>query len=330
MSTHTTVFARSKEIETLLADCLSVEELVDDLQSLVLSVESYCLSPIEEELCEKRFYNALKRARVDGTLFEYSAEGFKTSSERILNGLRELIENLLHELAIFWTESFGHAKRLRRRTEELRRSVQNLSTPRPKKLMVSGEFAITKVLSPTDPVLKVPVELSRVLLSANRDVLSKYASGLNRWLLRFGQTDAPAPTPAIREIPGLPGDPSLYPRDEKNIIWGLRFNGPKIALDATKSQMQVGTRESLLRICDNLYDALDITVSYEREWHDTERGLKQIVRDLTAAGSQGYEAATARKLAYASAALPRQWARYGLYLAAQLTRYVSVCLDQYD
>lgn len=330
MSAHTTVFARSKEIETILTDCLSVEELVDDLQTLVLSTESYCLSPVEEELCIKRFDGALKRARIDRAHFEYSVEGFKTSSTRILTGLRELIEKLLYELSVFWAESFGHAKRLRKRTEELRRRVQDLSSTRPKKLLVTGEFTITKVLSPTNPLLKVPLELTRDLYRGNVEVLNKYASSLNRWMLRFGETDAPAPIPTTVDLPTLPGSPSFYSRDPSSIVWGMRFNSPKIALDATKSQLQVASRESLLRICDYLYDALETTVSYEREWHNTERGLKQIVRDLTATGSQGYEAAKARRLAYAAAALPRQYARYGLYLSAQLTRYVSVCLDQYD
>lgn len=329
MSTNPTVFARSKEIERLTADCLSVEELVEDLTALVVSVENYRLSPLEETLCVQRFETAVKRARVDAGLLEYSTEDFRTTSSRIIKALKTLVEKLLAELSIFWTESFGHAKRLRRRANDLITEVQNLTQLRPKKLVVNGEFGITRVLAPTNGALKVPVELSKELLNANRAVLTKYAGELGRWLLRASTTDSPAPIPKYSDQNPLPGLPSFYARDPNAIVWGLRFNNQKIALDSTKSTLEVGTRSDLLKICNFLYDALDAIVDYEREWRETERALKQLIRDLEATGSEGYETVRARKMAYAAAALPRQWTRYGLYLSAQLTRYVSVCVTQF-
>ena len=329
MTAQPTVFARSKEIERLTADCLSVEELVGDLGSLVLSVENYCLSPLEETLCTQRFEAAVKRARIDPSLLEYSSEGFRTTSDRILKALKVLVEKLIAELSVFWAESFGHAKRLRRRVSEITTQVQDLKQPRPKKLIVTGEFGITRVLAPTNGVLKAPTEIARELLGANRSVLSKYASELGRWLLRASSTDQHPPVPKYLEQNPLPGSPSFYARDPDAIVWGLRFNNQKIALDATKSQLEVATRNDLLKICGFLYDSLEAIVNYEREWRETERALKQLIRELEATGSEGYETARARKLAYAAAALPRQWARYGLYLSAQLTRYISVCVTQY-
>lgn len=330
MSTQPTVFARSKEIEMMVVDSLSVEEFLGDLRSLTVAIESYCLSPVEEERCLQRFDNAVKRARLDEGVVEYSAEGVRTGSARILQGLQELIERLLYELSVFWTESFGHAKRLRASTDDLKDRVSRLRQTRPKKLLLTGEFGITRVLSPSNSLLKVPVALVVDLKEANKAVLGTYSSTLNQWLTRIDDEDRLPPAPNFRDDNALPGKPTFYARDNHAIVWGIRYQEDKIALDPVKSQMQVGTREQLLKICDVMYEALDQTVSYQREWHITDRALKKIIRDLKSVGSEGYEAARARKLAYAAASLPRQWARYGLYVCAQLTRYVRVCLDQFD
>lgn len=330
MITHTTVFARSKEIETLVTDALSVEELVSGLRSLTVTVESFCLSPTEEELCRKRFDQALKRARIDSELFEYSAEGMKTTSARILSGLQEIIQRILFELSVFWSDSFGHAKRLRRVIDEHRSSVSRLRVFRPKALFVTNQFTITRVLSPLSPLLKVPTDLASELVKGNRAVLRNYSSSLNQWLVRLKEDDSLPPAPNFPENNVLPGTPVFYSRDPQAIVWGIRYQTPKVALDPTKSQMEVATRDQLLNLCDSVYDALELTINYQREWHNTERGLKKIINDLKATGSEGYEVARARKLALAAAALPRQWARYGLYLCAQLTRYIEVCLEQYD
>ena len=329
-SSHPTVFARSKEIETMVVDALSVEEFLDDLRSLTVAIESICLSPVEEELCQRRFDNAVERARLDEDVIEYSAEGVRTGSVRILRGLQELIERLLYELSVFWTESFGHAKRLRASADELKDRVSRLRQTRPKKLFLTGEFGITRVLSPSNSLLKVPVALVVDLKEANKAVLGTYSASLNQWLLRIGDEDRLPPAPNFRDANALPGKPTFYSRDNQAIVWGIRYQENKIALDPVKSQMEVATREQLLKICDLMYDALDQTVSYQREWHNTDRALKKVIRDLKSVGTEGYEAARARKLAYAAASLPRQWARYGLYLCAQLTRYVRVCLDQFD
>lgn len=330
MNANTTVYTRSKAIETMVGDALSVESLVSELRSLTVSIESFCLSPLEEEVAERRFVKAVKRAGVDLSLLDYSAEGIASSSDKILQALRELIERILYELATFWTESFGHAKRLRHRADALRDEVSRLRSQRPRTLLLTDRFTITRILSPNSPRMKAPVELTRALKISSDVVLETYGAALNRWLLRLDSSDALPPAPKSVESSALPGSPELYTRDPLSIVWGVRFPTPRTAQDPTKSQLEVATRDQLLKICEDLYDTLDCIVQFEHEWHNTDRTLRQVLRQLQRSGLEGYEEARARKAAYAAASLPRQWARYSLTLAAQLKQYITVCIEQFD
>lgn len=330
MSSNTTVFARSKEIEVMVVDALSVEEFIGDLRSLTVAMESFCLSPVEETLCHRRFESALSRARIDSSLLEYSAEGIRTGNVRILTALRELIERLLYELSVFWTESFGHAKRLRAKFEKFRNRASALTANRAKLSMVAGQFSITRVLAPTNDILSVPLAMASELKDANKAILGQYSTALNQWLLKLDRNDLLPPAPNYKSRNTLPGTPILYSRDNEAIVWGMRYQSNRSALDPNKSMMAVATRDELRKLCDLAWTALDQTVTYQREWHQTERALRKILADLRSVGPDGYEAAKARKLTYAAASLPRQWARFGLYLCAQLARYIEVCLDQYE
>lgn len=317
-------------LEELLSDSIRTGELLASLDQISMEAYSHDVYSKEYDHCAERALLAVKRAGVDPELLFLSIEGFSTTSERIIAGLRQMLKDIIELLIDFWEEAFGVAVRVYRKADAARQAADALKSPRPKNNFVEGQFTLLRVLSPSSSTLNVPVPMARELLKDTESLLEQYTPRLTTFLMR-GLTDfVEPPMPKIKSPSTLPGAPILVARDAENIVWGMKFTAQRTGGDQKISRMSVATREDLRNICSQIMDTADVVKGYEREWRSTKRGLEEILRKLESAGSEGFDTAKARRMAFAAAGLPREWSRYAMQLMLYLIRYVNVCVQQYE
>lgn len=320
----------STTLEEYLSDSLITGELLLTLEAIACEADRYDVFSNEYDLLAQRAMKVVTRAGIDPNLLNVSMEGFATTSERIINGLKEMLKSIIELLIEFWEEAFGVAARVYRKAEEARRKADALSSPRPKNNFVEGQFTLLRVLSPSSPNLAVPNALARDLLNDTKAILEQYSPRLNTFLMRGLAEVVDPPMPKIKEPSSLPGAPTLVSRDPEQIVWGIKYTAQRTAGDQKISRMAVATREELRNICGNIMSTADVVRQYEREWKTTKRGLEGILVRLESAGAEGFETAKARRMAFAAAGLPREWSRYSMQLMLYLVRYTAVCVQQYE
>lgn len=317
-------------LEALLTDSLRAGELLATLDLISMEAYSHDVYSKEYDICAERGIKAIKKAGIDPSLLYLSTEGFSTTSERIIDGLRKLLADLIALLIDFWEEAFGVATRVYRKADATRQLADALKSPRPKNNFVEGQFTLLRVLSPSSPTMGVPLPMARDLLRDTKSLLEGYAPRLSTYLMRGLNDYIDPPVPTIKTPSTLPGAPTLVSRDADQIVWGMKFTAQRMGGDQKISRMAVATREDLRNLCSQVMDTADVVKGFEKEWRSTKRGLEQIVKRLESAGADGFDTAKARRMAFAAAGLPREWSRYTMQLMLYLTRYANVCVQQYE
>lgn len=317
-------------LEALLTDSLRAGELLATLDLISMEAYSHDVYSKEYDMCAERGLRALDKAGIDPELLYLTTEGFSTTSERIIAGLRKLVTDLIALLIDFWDEAFGVAIRVYRKADATRQLADALKSPRPKNNFVEGQFTLLRVLSPTSPTMGVPLPMARDLLRDTKSLLEGYTPRLNAYLMRGLNDYVDPPVPKIKTPSTLPGTPILVSRDPEQIVWGMKFTAVRTGGDQKISRMAVATREDLRNICSQVMETADVVKGFEREWRTTKRGLEDIIKRLESAGAEGFDTAKARRMAFAAAGLPREWSRYSMQLMLYLTRYANVCVQQYE
>lgn len=317
-------------LEELLSDSLRAGELLATLDMISMEAYQHDVYSQEYDNCALRGIKAIKKAGIDPNLLYLSTEGFSTTSERIIDGLRKMLADLIALLIDFWEEAFGVAMRVYRKADATRQLADNLPSPRPKVNFVEGQFTLLRVLSPSSPIMGVPLPMARDLLKDTKSLLEGYAPRLSTYLMRGLNDLSVPPTPSIKSPSTLPGAPILVARDAEQIVWGMKFTAVRTGGDQKISRMAVATREDLRNLCSQVMETADVVRGFEREWRQTKRGLEEIVKRLESAGAEGFDTAKARRMAFAAAGLPREWSRYTMQLMLYLTRYANVCVQQYE
>lgn len=330
------------EIELLLKESLSLEELVSDAlraEHFLERTQNFFVAYSQEELDESatelagEYLNlCLEDAGLWGVELGMSFEDFKTSKGSVIEALIYLIKRIINALTEYWNRAVGESSRLYRLANKCREATDKLGDRFPKVPFVDGQHSILRVLAPGEKQLTPPVGLFRELDTSTKKLMGEYVPRIADYAMIVGTgKDAPAPVPKLGTITSLPGKPKVEAVEgTSGVVWALRFEKSRSVPDDRRSRMMTGNREQLRDISGYVASIADEIRNSQAKWDRTKNSLERVLSSIERAGSDGVATAKARRAAYATSKLPREWSAYALQLAYYGVRYVVVSLRQYD